>query len=632
MKRYQRIILIVFMDIGIIGTSGFLSFFFLNPYVNFSFEKLLYTIGFSSLMYLMFAHGMQVFTKMNHFTTLVEILTLGMCILFSFLVSSLFSLATLTDMSIRYFILHFIFSSAGIIASRVGIRLFFEYRYKKKNNKNVDKQIKTLIVGAGNGGCLFIRNLKNYNNKMDLVGIVDDNIYKHGFSISGVKVLGSISDMPYLIKKYRVEQVTIAIPSLSPSRVEEIIDMCNKENVPFNQMPYIEEFLQGKMPNSPFRKINVADLLGREEVKLDQKKLSTSIKGKAVLVSGAGGSIGSEIVRQLSKFDPKQIVLVGHGENSIYHIHREMKAIKGNNIEFIPVIADVQDKERMEEVMKNYLPDYVFHAAAHKHVPLMEYNAHEALKNNVLGTKNIAEASKKYNVGTFIMISSDKAVNPTNVMGASKRIAEMIVTGLNEPGKTVFSAVRFGNVLGSRGSVVPLFQEQIKNGGPITVTDFRMTRYFMTIPEASRLVIQSGALAKGGEIFILDMGNPVKIYDLAKKVVKLSGYTEDEIPIIETGIRPGEKLYEELLIKNERTERKVYDKIFVGNCKPVPLKNIYRDIDYWKTLTTTDLRKEWLDYTNEVKAEEKQSQYQENPVQDNEEIAIRGPHRKVAQA
>ena len=245
------------------------------------------------------------------------------------------------------------------------------------------------------------------------------------------------------------------------------------------------------------------------------------------------------------KFHPSKLILLGHGENSIYLIHKELGQIFGSDTEIIPVIADIQDRERIFEIMKEYRPDRVYHAAAHKHVPMMECNPKEAVKNNIYGTKNMAEAAKASDVGIFIMISTDKAVNPPNVMGATKRIAEMIVTGLNEPGKTKFAAVRFGNVLGSRGSVVPLFKEQIENGGPITVTDFRMTRYFMTIPEASRLVIQAGALAKGGEIFILDMGEPVKIVDLAKKVVKLSGYTEKEIAIIVTGLRPGEKLYDE---------------------------------------------------------------------------------------
>lgn len=314
------------------------------------------------------------------------------------------------------------------------------------------------------------------------------------------------------------------------------------------------------------KEIDVVDLLGREEVKLDMDSIKDQITGKVILVTGAGGSIGSELCRQVMKFNPKQLLLLGHGENSIYQIHQELlNSHRHGQTEFVPIIADVQDRKLIFELMAEYKPDIIYHAAAHKHVPLMEYNPREAIKNNVYGTKNVAEAAKANNVKNFVMISTDKANHPTSVMGSTKRMAEMIVTSLNEPGKTKFSAVRFGNVLGSRGSVIPLFRKQIAKGGPITVTDFRMTRYFMTIPEASRLVIQSGALAKGGEIFILDMSEPVKIVDLAKNMIRLSGLTEDDIEIVESGIRPGEKLYEELLLDKERNDEEVFEKIFVGN-------------------------------------------------------------------
>ena len=293
------------------------------------------------------------------------------------------------------------------------------------------------------------------------------------------------------------------------------------------------------------------------------------------MVTGAGGSIGSEICRQVMRFNPRKLLLLGHGENSIYLINRELQnKYRNKETEIIPIIADVQDRPRIDMIMQIYHPDIVYHAAAHKHVPLMEYNPVEAVKNNVIGTRNVAESAKLHNVESFVMVSTDKANNPPNVMGSTKRIAEMIVTGLNEEGHTKFSAVRFGNVLGSRGSVIPVFKEQIAKGGPVTVTDFRMTRYFMTIPEASRLVIQSGALAKGGEIFILDMGEPVKILDLAKQMIKMSGSSEDEIQIIESGIRPGEKLYEELLLDKERNDQQVFDKIFVGNIKGFSLEQV----------------------------------------------------------
>jgi FlaA1/EpsC-like NDP-sugar epimerase len=366
--------------------------------------------------------------------------------------------------------------------------------------------------------------------------------------------------------------VTITIPSLKPQELERILEYCNQVGVAVNQMPRMEDVMTGRLSVSRTREIDVVDLLGRKEVKLDKQMITETLKDKTILISGAGGSIGSELCRQVSKFEPKRLILLGHGENSIYLIHREMTLSYGKTIDIVPVIADVQDRKLIFEVMAQYRPDFVFHAAAHKHIPMMEWNPREAVKNNIFGTKNMAEAAKAAGVKSFVMNSSDKAVRPTNVMGSTKRIAEMIVTALDEPGKTKFAAVRFGNVLGSRGSVIPVFKEQIEKGGPVTVTDFRMIRYFMTIPEASRLVIQAGVLAQGGEIFILDMGEPVKIVDLAKKMIKLSGYNEDDIPIIETGIRPGEKLYEELLADESMLDSKAYEKIFVGKASNFPLE------------------------------------------------------------
>ena len=355
-------------------------------------------------------------------------------------------------------------------------------------------------------------------------------------------------------------------------------------------MPKYEQVITGKLSVSKLQEIDIADLLGRKEVKLDQQSLKSNIKCKTVLVTGAGGSIGSELCRQIAQFCPARLLLLGHGENSIYLIHKELSSRYKDDIELIPIIADIQDRERIFHIMETYRPDRVYHAAAHKHVPLMEYNPTEAVKNNIYGTRNVAEAAKAAGVAKFVMISTDKAVNPPNVMGATKRVAEMVVTSLNEEGNTLFSAVRFGNVLGSRGSVVPLFKEQIAKGGPITVTDFRMTRYFMTIPEASRLVIQAGALMQGGEVFVLDMGEPVKILDLAKKMITLSGHTEEEIQIQEAGIRPGEKLYEELLSAKEKVNDQVYEKIFVGNVQSLPKIEVDSYVDSLLTLGANDLK------------------------------------------
>lgn len=327
-------------------------------------------------------------------------------------------------------------------------------------------------------------------------------------------------------------------------------------------------------------------------------KIANQLSGQTVLVSGAGGSIGSEICRQVVRFSPKRLILLGHGEFSIYLINRELSQVGLDDLEIIPIIADIQDRERIFDVMEEYKPDRVYHAAAHKHVPMMEANPTEAVKNNIYGTKNMAEAAKAANVANFVMVSTDKAVNPPNVMGATKRIAEMIVTGLNEEGKTNFVAVRFGNVLNSRGSVIPVFKEQIKDGGPITVTDFRMTRYFMTIPEASRLVLQAGSLARGGEIFVLDMGEPVKIVDLAKKMIRLSGHSEKEIQINESGIRPGEKLFEELLTNDETTKKQVYEKIFVGKVTNLALAKVLHFVKGLEYLSHDELKNALIDFAN----------------------------------
>ncbi|HHC9729047.1 TPA: polysaccharide biosynthesis protein [Staphylococcus aureus] len=337
------------------------------------------------------------------------------------------------------------------------------------------------------------------------------------------------------------------------------------DGVELLKMPNIEDVMSGELEVNQLKKVEVEDLLGRDPVELDMDMISNELTNKTILVTGAGGSIGSEICRQVCNFYPERIILLGHGENSIYLINRELRNRFGKNVDIVPIIADVQNRARMFEIMEMYKPYAVYHAAAHKHVPLMEDNPEEAVRNNILGTKNTAEAAKNAEVKKFVMISTDKAVNPPNVMGASKRIAEMIIQSLNdETHRTNFVAVRFGNVLGSRGSVIPLFKSQIEAGGPVTVTHPEMTRYFMTIPEASRLVLQAGALAEGGEVFVLDMGEPVKIVDLARNLIKLSGKKEDDIRITYTGIRPGEKMFEELMNKDEIHPEQVFEKIYRG--------------------------------------------------------------------
>lgn len=457
---------------------------------------------------------------------------------------------------------------------------------------NKDK-MRTLIVGAGSAGTMIARQLKNNHDDAELlpVAFVDDDISKQRMEMYGIPVLGRIKDIPDIARNHNIEHIVIAIPSLKNGELNDIVTKCNETNAKVKMIPKIEDLMTGKVSVSHLKNVEVEDLLGRDPVELDINSISKDVTAKTVLVTGAGGSIGSELCRQLMRFTPGRIVLVGHGEFSIYSIDMELKQTYGQaDIEIIPIIGDVQDRDRIFEIIDTYQPTVIYHAAAHKHVPLMEYNPKEAIKNNVIGTKNVAEAADTFGVGAFVLISSDKAVNPTNVMGATKRVAEMVVQNLAKVSKTKFVAVRFGNVLGSRGSVIPLFKKQIERGGPVTVTHPEMTRYFMTIPEASRLVIQASTLAHGGEIFVLDMGEPVKIVDLAKNLIRLSGYTEEEIPINFSGIRPGEKMYEELLNENEVHPDEVYEKIYVGRTVDIDFDMVKGLIKHLETYQIEELK------------------------------------------
>ena len=560
-RNVKRIILLA-MDMILILLSMILSREFLDIIVDIPNEQFYIAVVFVEIVYVAIAIRLKVFSLITRYTGTKTYVKIGGSLLCAYVFLLLFSTFIWKNFSYRFILVAFITSFVALIVPR----LIWKYMHEqsKVHQASENQPIRTLVVGAGDGGNLFINTVEEKKINIEIVGIIDQDPNKLGSFIRSYKVLGDRNDIPRLVEELNVEQVTIAIPSLSGRDREAIVAICKSVGVPVNNMPSIEDIFSGDVTVSDFQEIDIADLLGRPEVVLDQKELNQYFEGKTILVTGAGGSIGSEICRQIARFSPKRLLLLGHGENSIYLIHRELQEKYGKSIELIPVIADIQDRERIFDIMATYQPNVVYHAAAHKHVPLMEYNPHEAVKNNIFGTKNVAEAAKAANVEKFVMISTDKAVNPPNVMGATKRVAEMIVTNLNEPGKTQFAAVRFGNVLGSRGSVVPLFKEQIKNGGPVTVTDFRMTRYFMTIPEASRLVIQAGHLARGGEIFVLDMGEPVQILELARKVILLSGHTEEEIGIVESGIRPGEKLYEELLSSEERVSEQIHEKIFVG--------------------------------------------------------------------
>jgi len=449
--------------------------------------------------------------------------------------------------------------------SRFTLRMIQTYLIYKKSDEP-DSRVRALIVGAGDAGEIIVREMNKHRELgIKIVGLIDDDPAKQNLSIHGHPVLGTTEEIPKYIKKYDVYEVIIAIPSADGDIIREIYELSSQESVRVKIVPGVFEIINGKINLSQIRDVKVEDLLKREPVDLKTKGISEYISGKSVLVTGGGGSIGSELCRQIAKFNPCQLINFDINENNSYFLELEIEK-KYPNLNFETVIGSIRDSNKLEHLFKYYQPDVIFHAAAHKHVPLMENSPEEAIKNNILGTINLVEMSQKFMAKKFVLVSTDKAVNPTNIMGASKRVAEMVIQNYNNKNSTKFMAVRFGNVLGSEGSVIPIFKKQIENGGPVTVTHKEVTRYFMTIPEAAQLVIQTGALGKGGEVFVLDMGNPVKIINLAEDLINLSGFKPyEEIDIEITGLRPGEKLYEELLIENEKKLPTKHERIYINN-------------------------------------------------------------------
>lgn len=438
------------------------------------------------------------------------------------------------------------------IFSRILLRLSYQISGKEETGK---KEKNVLIVGAGNAGYLIAQDIIQSGGPRKIVGFVDDDPDKQGKRLGGFKVLGDRYAIAELVDAYEVEEILIAIPSLHPEQLQEIANICSVSGCKVQILPeFLRNLSAGALRVRELRPLNIEDLLGRENIELDVKEIGKYLTGKIVLVTGAGGSIGSEICRQVLRFQPEQILLLGRGENSIYEIHQELKN-KCNEEQLLPLIVNITDRDKLENVFQEFHPQVVFHAAAHKHVPLMEHQPEEAIYNNVFGSYNVGDLAGRYHCERLVLISTDKAVNPTSVMGATKRVTEMVMQALNlRYPETKYVAVRFGNVLGSRGSVVPLFKKQIAAGGPLTVTDPEMKRYFMTIPEASKLVLSAAALGDGGEVFVLNMGEPVKIVDLARNMIRLSGLVPDkDIQIKFTGLRPGEKLFEELLAAEDGT-------------------------------------------------------------------------------
>ncbi|OOV76415.1 polysaccharide biosynthesis protein [Mammaliicoccus fleurettii] len=591
----QRLMMLLVIDSLIVTFSLFLGYYILEPYFEgYSIKTLILSSFILLISHHLFAQVFDLYHRAWEYASVSELILIVKAVTGSIITTGIIvSIVTQQPPFLRLYFITWMMHLLLIGGSRLSWRIF-----RKSFISNEDKKIPTLIVGGGRGGSLLIRQMINTPYMgMEPVLVVDDDPNKQKLSItSGVKIQGYISDIPDLVKKFNIKKIIIAIPTLSQNRLREINRLCEGARVEVFKMPNIENVMSGEIEVNQLKKVEVEDLLGRDPVELDMASISKELTEKTILVTGAGGSIGSEICRQVCKFKPEKIILLGHGENSIYHIHQELNRIYKEQIEVVPIIADVQDKERMEKIMQDYKPYVVYHAAAHKHVPLMEFNPQEAIKNNILGTKNTAEAAKLAEVSKFVMVSTDKAVNPPNVMGASKRVAEMVIQSINnETRKTDFVAVRFGNVLGSRGSVIPLFKKQIEAGGPVTVTHPEMTRYFMTIPEASRLVLQAGALATGGEVFVLDMGKPVKIVDLAKNLIRLSGYKEEDIGIEFSGIRPGEKLFEELLNKDEIHPEQVYEKIYRGKVKDIDKEEVESIIS---DLLNSYTKEKIINYTN----------------------------------
>lgn len=505
------------------------------------------------------------------------------CALMSLL--NIVSIQTIT-VTLRVNLIASLIIVTSIIGYRVVIRMILTEGYTKKTN-NINKK-NILIIGAGEATKILLNTLKgSLNDTYNVVGLIDDNANKIDYAISGKKILGTRFDIPRICKENNVEAIFFTISNISNRERRKILEICQETGCKVRILPGTKELIKNKPIMENFRNIEIEDLLGRDTIKLDNKNIGKLIKNKVVLVTGGGGSIGSELCRQIIKYNPDRLVMIDIYENNLYDIEQELK-FDYPEIKIDAIVASIRDKQRLNEIFEQYKPYLVFHAAAHKHVPLMETSPLEAIKNNVFGTYNVVNCADQFNVKRFILISTDKAVNPTNVMGATKRLCEMIVQAKNKVSQTEYAAVRFGNVLGSNGSVVPLFKKQIANGGPVTVTHKDITRFFMTIPEAVSLVLQAMSGAKGGEIFVLDMGEPVKIYDMAVKLIKLSGLEPNvDIQIKVTGLRPGEKLYEELLMAEEGLEQTKHDKIYIAAPMDIDITMINQKLNELSELLET---------------------------------------------
>ena len=594
MRRYLLPCILLLTDIVIMFGSSWLAvlirFAMNEPQYPYYMAAIMANLPLFIIIHLLFFYQFKLYHRAWRYAGTRELIAIALAnlcgIVVSYLViNNVFQLPYFANrsMSRGIFVSCFVFDVLFIGASRMFVRWAATNSEKKEVRKG--KTLRVLIVGAGDAGNIILRDIRQRDHRK-VVGFVDDDDTKWGQIMNGVKVYGGRQDIRSLVKSLRVDEIIIAIPSLEAVAMSDLAEICASSGVPVQILPEFFTSLDAKdIKVKDLRPLSIEDLLNRDPVRMNLKEIGSYITGKTVLVTGAGGSIGSEICRQVLRLNPTKLILLGRGENSIYEIHRELseKAQKGV---LVPYIMNITNREGMEQVYRQYHPQVVFHAAAHKHVPLMEAEPEEAVFNNVAGTQNTAELAGQYGVERFVLISTDKAVNPTSVMGATKRVTEKIGQVLNKRyPNTKYMAVRFGNVLGSRGSVVPLFKKQLAKGGPLTVTHEDMKRYFMTIPEASQLVMEAGGLGEGGEVFVLDMGEPVKIMDLAKKMISLSGLVlGQDIEIKVTGLRPGEKLFEELMTAEEGTEKTSHKKIAKAILQEEDPDTLYRQIETLRSL------------------------------------------------
>lgn len=584
MKYKIRLIYLAILDLILINLSLLLSYilraddFFINPQYTHFLKEIPKLIVITSIVKLVTFIIFKLYSSLWKYAGIYELMN----IIAASFVGNIFMLGFVFIFQISIprsiLIITFFIDCFSIGALRFGYRIF--RRMVRGDILLLKRTKKILLIGAGDAGASLINEYHLHPElKSTPVAIIDDSRGKQSKKLNGVPILGTRNDIIRIVEEKQIDEIIIAIPSAPPKTINELFTICSTTRCKVKILPSLSQLINETVSVQKIRDVKIEDLLGRDPIKLDNNEIGGLISDRVVMVTGGGGSIGSELCRQIAAFSPKQLIILDNYENNAYDIQNELLA-NNPKLKLITIIANVREKPRLENIFRTYRPDIIFHAAAHKHVPLMEASPTEAIKNNVFGTLNVAECADKYGAKRFVMISTDKAVNPTNIMGATKRVAEMIIQAFSKHSKTEFVAVRFGNVLGSNGSVIPLFKKQIEQGGPVTVTDPEIIRYFMTIPEAVQLVLQAGAMAEGGEIFVLDMGEPVKIYDLARNLIKLSGFEPDvDIKIEFTGLRPGEKLYEELLLAEEGIEATKNNKIYVAKPLHTDLAILRREIE-----------------------------------------------------